>query len=846
MSNLRSVQDLIRPGALVFDVGAHNGEEAVRLLAWGSRVVCFDPHPDRVEAMRSRLGGNDAVTIVDKGLAAKPGTLDLATCSDGSSRSTMSEHWRHGRFKDCRWDRTIPVTVITLDQAIRIHGRPQHIKIHAAGFELSVLQGLSQSLPSVSFEFTGEFMDQARQCVRWLEGLGPYIFNCTLGEAEIFSSAAWLSSEDLFLHLQGSDDPLLRGEIYARSLAGEAPLQLWLPDQHVQQQEDLLMALARRPITQNIRSLYVVGAHRFDEKGILDRLFPNLNHLILFDPLPAVQAGLQELARADRRVRFFPYAISKTDGQAEFRLTDNDGMSSSLLPMKRHRQVFPSVHETNRIQVSTRTLKGVIAEFGLPLPDMLFLDVQGAEYDILDSLTPDVCEALRLIYTEASTEEIYRGARELVDIRALLAPSFVFMGYAPQRDQVPTHGNALFVRRENLGEVQTPSIPKGSSPGQARASSDGPLVTVIVSTYNAKDYLPSCLEDLERQTIFDRLEIIVVDSGSEQGEDSVVREFQRRHHNVIYLRTQRESLYAAWNRGVQLAHGTFITNANTDDAHRPDALERMADALNAFPDADLAYSDYAWTSVPNDTFSDSHAYREVIHPPFHPAHSLFYCILGCHPVWRRRVFQKLGLFKRQLSVVGDYEFLLRFVAAGLRPVHVPEVLSLFYQNPDGLTHTSDRRELAAIHERYRGSVPVERLYAVDPAQPGQVARAWIAQGTLALGCPIPWQDTPLRQGSYAQDCFKRALQHDPGNAIALWNLAMLLGSLGKDAEAEAFIQRLPAEQAREARGGLHRREYRFRLVTLPPSRHPLEYRRGEGGGAVSMDASEGKGGVASG
>jgi hypothetical protein len=75
---------------------------------------------------------------------------------------------------------------------------------------------------------------------------------------------------------------------------------------------------------------------------------------------------------------------------------------------------------------------------------------------------------------------------------------------------------------------------------------------------------------------------------------------------------------------------------------------------------------------------------------------------------------------------------------------------------------------------------------------------------------------------------------------------MLLGSLGKDAEAEAFIQRLPAEQAREARGGLHRREYRFRLVTLPPSRHPLEYRRGEGGGAVSMDASEGKGGVASG
>ena len=86
------------------------------------------------------------------------------------------------------------------------------------------------------------------------------------------------------------------------------------------------------------------------------------------------------------------------------------------------------------------------------------------------------------------------------------------------------------------------------------------LVSAIVSTFNAARFIRGCIEDLEGQTISDKIEIIIVDSASEQNEGEIVREFQERYPNIRYTRTeQRESVYAAWNRGIRMARGKYIT-----------------------------------------------------------------------------------------------------------------------------------------------------------------------------------------------------------------------------------------------------------------------------------------------
>src|SRR3972149_11679791 len=85
------------------------------------------------------------------------------------------------------------------------------------------------------------------------------------------------------------------------------------------------------------------------------------------------------------------------------------------------------------------------------------------------------------------------------------------------------------------------------------------IVSAIVSVYNCERFIRGCLEDLEAQTIADRVEIICVNSGSQQNEEAIIKEFQEKYDNIVYIKTtERETLYRAWNRGIKIARGKYI------------------------------------------------------------------------------------------------------------------------------------------------------------------------------------------------------------------------------------------------------------------------------------------------
>lgn len=213
---------------------------------------------------------------------------------------------------------------------------------------------------------------------------------------------------------------------------------------------DLLRTLRGSRLARSLRVLCLVGAHRFDEAALVDKLFPSLERLYMFEPLEGPLAVLRARAAADPRITVFPVAVSDHDGTARFNVTDNDGESSSLLDLGRHRELFPHVGVSRTIEVPTRRLDSALAERGLPAPDLLMVDVQGAELQVLRALSPSLVAGLRMIYTEVSHEPIYEGAGVMADVERLLAPRFENLGYAPISPQVPVHGNALFVAREDV------------------------------------------------------------------------------------------------------------------------------------------------------------------------------------------------------------------------------------------------------------------------------------------------------------------------------------------------------------------------------------------------------------
>jgi FkbM family methyltransferase len=195
------LQQFISPGDLVFDVGANIGKKTDLYLACNARVVCVDPQPSSIQVLKERFTDNKAVVIEAVGLAQKIGTLTFFICSRAHTISTFSHEWQQPgcRFSDqgYLWDVPLEVPVTTLDQLIAQYGRPAFCKIDVENFEYEVLQGLSQPIKYLSFEFVTEVLHNAQKCVRHLASLGYTKFNFAIAEQPQLTLKKWVNAQEI-------------------------------------------------------------------------------------------------------------------------------------------------------------------------------------------------------------------------------------------------------------------------------------------------------------------------------------------------------------------------------------------------------------------------------------------------------------------------------------------------------------------------------------------------------------------------------------------------------------------------------------------------------------------------
>lgn len=322
-----------------------------------------------------------------------------------------------------------------------------------------------------------------------------------------------------------------------------------------------------------------------------------------------------------------------------------------------------------------------------------------------------------------------------------------------------------------------------------------PKVSAVVSTYNSEVFIEGCLVDLTSQTLFEAglLEIVVVNSGSTQNELVIVEKFQSAFENITYIETaERESLYQAWNRGISAASGRYVTNANTDDRHRKDALSLLADYLDHHPDIDLVYSDCYVSTKANQTYVENTHSRVYRYPEYFPPESLLHFQFGIHPMWRKSIHDQIGYFDESYRVAGDYDFNLRF-AASLQAVHIPEVLGLYYLGPQTVSFqgTGMQDENHRINTTYRTQEYILRLYANAgwPATtPSEKAAAFNDMGIHAMSFSPAWDEgKKMRDTYFAQDCFLAALKYQKYYQPSLNNLAICLMINGREADGRRLL-----------------------------------------------------------
>lgn len=211
----------VAPDELVFDIGAHVGDRISSFRRLGARVVALEPQPILMRALRLIHGRDPNVLLLPAALADKPGELRLRINTANPTVSSASDNFvfrADGAFgwEGQVWDTEIMVPALTLEMLISRVGPPQFIKIDVEGFEDLVLEGLTQLVPTLSFEFTMISIDVALRCLDILAARADYRFDVAIGESQKLVFNRFIPVYEMADFLKRLPPEANSGDIYAR------------------------------------------------------------------------------------------------------------------------------------------------------------------------------------------------------------------------------------------------------------------------------------------------------------------------------------------------------------------------------------------------------------------------------------------------------------------------------------------------------------------------------------------------------------------------------------------------------------------------------------------------------
>lgn len=122
-----------------------------------------------------------------------------------------------------------------------------------------------------------------------------------------------------------------------------------------------------------------------------------------------------------------------------------------------------------------------------------------------------------------------------------------------------------------------------------------PEISVVLTSYNHKDYLSQSLEAIINQT-FKNYEFIIWDDNSTDGSQSVLSEFKVKHPEIkLFLNDKNSGRYTiSTNNGASKAQGDYIIFEQCDDFADPTQLEMLYAQAKNHPEAGLVFQQAEW------------------------------------------------------------------------------------------------------------------------------------------------------------------------------------------------------------------------------------------------------------
>lgn len=182
----------------------------------------------------------------------------------------------------------------------------------------------------------------------------------------------------------------------------------------------------------------------------LSRIFPQAN-LHCFEPDPLNYAILKRNTSRHKRIRTYQLALSDSRGTASFHASGDEtdayhkrASGSLLAPLSTATDWWPDLRFDRVFEVETTTVHDWALENEVTSIDLIWMDVQGAEYGVLSGMK-NLLKHTQCIVLEIWMQPAYAGAATLSQIQSFLEGEGFYMTRL-WRSTNRIDGDAMFQR----------------------------------------------------------------------------------------------------------------------------------------------------------------------------------------------------------------------------------------------------------------------------------------------------------------------------------------------------------------------------------------------------------------
>lgn len=192
-----------------------------------------------------------------------------------------------------------------------------------------------------------------------------------------------------------------------------------------------------------------------------------------------------------------------------------------------------------------------------------------------------------------------------------------------------------------------------------------PLVSVIMPTYNAAEYIGAAIQSVIDQT-YTHWELIIVDDGSTDETAKIVEPFlhdarvQSVGANIRYIQQENKGQPKTRNNAVRMSGGSLIAWLDADDAWKPTKLEKQVAIFEKYPDVGVCGTAMELIRPNGEVFSIPNVKPDFYGRAVPDLVTRKFFVAMSASVTRKEIFDKIGYFDEGfLPFSMDYDFWLR-------------------------------------------------------------------------------------------------------------------------------------------------------------------------------------------